>query len=483
MSKNRKWQKIVMVLLAGLVMSCLSGCGEETHQVAKTYEKLPVYKYTFGLLDEDEMPIVMFGGPIDGYVKDGYKPDTLINDNTYRYYKEAGVNGIVGTANWVNGDRLDEVSRILNYTDKYGINYVTFDTSLIWFRNADIPSLDDEKIKERLAFYEQYESFAGIYCQDEAKVEWVEELGKAHQFVFDYNERNNTNLIAYSNMHPYWKGSDVSYYSSDSTNKQYNYEDMIRSFMEKGKLPYLSYDRYSLRGTTSDEQGTLDQEWFLNLALIRGWAEEYKVPFWVCLPVGGWWDYYKAPNESEFLWLVNSALACGAKGIEYFPGVMPTSEDYMAAPHGDLGLVAMDGQKTQYYYYSKKATEQIQACQKYLMNAASVGIMVDPENSPDSNISNDLPFEMHEGYTFLLDEFRELKSVSDNGLAGCFDYKGKTMLYVMNNSLDEKVEEVTLRFDGNYGYHVIQRGIVRNTSGKTISLNLRGGEGALVLLK
>ncbi len=487
MRGNKIRQKLCVVLLAGVLALSSSGCGAAAGSGVKkagTYDPLPVYKYTFGLLGEDEMPVVMFGGPIDGFIMDGYKPETMINDNIYRYYKEAGVNGIVGTANWVNGDRLDEVTRILNYTEKYRINYVTFDTSLIWLNNADIPSLDDENVKQRLDFYEQYESFAGIYCQDEARMEYLDELAKAHQFVFDYNEKNGTNLIAYSNMHPYWTGSEVGYYSTDYTNKQYDYEMMIRGFMDKGKLPYLSYDRYSLLRSAGDDQpGTLDQEWFENLALIRGWAQEYQIPFWVCLPVGGWGALNKAPNEPEFQWLVNSALACGAKGIEYFPGVQPTSDDYMEVPNGELGLVAMDGQKTKYYYYSKNVTAQIRACQKYLMNAASVGILVDPASSPDSNISNDLPFQMPDGYTFLLDEFRELRSVSDNGLVGCFDYKGRTMLYVMNNTLEDEVDEVTLKFDGAYGYSVIQRGIVRSTTGKTLTLNLNGGEGALVLLK
>ena len=482
-----KGKKIVSIVIASLMTFSLFGCNNDvtlsTAKKASVGNALPVYKYTFGMLDEDTMPVVMFGGPIHGYVMNGYKPDTMINDNTYRYYKEAGVNGIVGTANWVNGDRLDEVSQILKYTDKYKINYVTFDTSLIHFRGKPIPSLSDPAVQERLAFYEQFESFAGIYCQDEARVEWLEELGRAHQFVFDYNAQNNTNLIAYSNMHPYWPEAQQGFYSEDSTNKQYNYEDMIRGFLDKGKLPYLSYDRYSLLGAQGSDKATLDQMWFMNLGLIRGWAQEYKIPFWVCLQIGGFYNYYKTPTESEFLWLINTAIASGAKGIEYFPGVTPMDEAYLQSPHGELGIVALDGQKTQYYHYSKKATTQIQATQKYLMNAASVGIMVNPATSPDSNISNDFLYKMPDGYTYLLNDFRQLKSVSDNGLVGCFDYQGRTMLYVMNNTLDGDVETVTMQFDDIYAYDVIQRGVNRTALGKTLSLQLRGGEAALVLLR
>lgn len=482
-----KNKKIICVATALLLTFSLCGCNSNATlsnvKKASVSDPLPVYKYTFGMMDEDTMPVVMFGGPIHGYVMDGYKPDSMINDNTYRYYKEAGVNGIVGTANWVNGDRLDEVEQILNYTDKYEINYVTFDTTLMHFWSKDIPSLTDPVILERFKFYEKHKSFAGIYVQDESRMEQQDELGKAHQFVFDYNEQNNANLIAYSNMHPYWPESQQGFYSLDNTNKQYNYETMIRTFLEKGKLPYLSYDRYSLLGTTGSDKATLDQMWFMNLGLIRGWAEEYEIPFWVCLQVGGFYNYYKAPSESEFLWLVNTAIASGAKGIEYFPGVMPTDEAYMQSPHGDLGLVAMDGQKTQYYYYSKKATTQIQATQKYLMNAASVGIMVNPASSPDLNISNDFIYEMKDGYTYLLNDFRQLKKVSDNGLVGCFDYQGRTMLYVMNNTLDADVETISLTFDNAYAYDVIQRGVNRTATGKTLNLQLRGGEAALVLLR
>jgi hypothetical protein len=57
------------------------------------------------------------------------------------------------------------------------------------------------------------------------------------------------------------------------------------------------------------------------------------------------------------------------------------------------------------------------------------------------------------------------------------------MLYVMNNTLDGDVETVTMQFDDAYAYDVIQRGVNRTALGKTLSLQLRGGEAALVLLR
>ena len=483
--KNKSFKKILCFVLASLSAIFAVGCGGGTGKpkAAATHEVLPVYKYTFGMLGKDEMPVVTFGGPIHGYIKDGYKPETLISDSVFRAYKEAGVNGIVGTANWVNGDYTDEVEQILGFTDKYGINYVTYDTSLVYSANHYTASLEDQKVKDRLAFYEKHESFAGIHCQDEPRYQDIDALAEAHQFVFDYNEQSGANIIAYSNMHPYWANNG--YYSTDMSDKSCNYEQLVRLFMDKGKLPYLSYDKYPVMGSQEDETAIMDQEWFMNMALIRGWAQEYEVPFWVCLQVGSVYAD-RAPNENEFMWMLSSALACGAKGIEYFPGAHPMDGEggmFETMDMGNLGLIELDGQKTQYYYYSQKASVQLKAVQKYLMNAASVGIMVNPANSPDANITNDFIYDMPDGYTFLLDNFRELKTVSDNALAGCFDYKGKTMLYVMNNSVKAGTEEVKLTFDNNYAYGVIQRGFTRHASGKELTLKLNGGEGALVLLR
>ena len=65
---------------------------------------------------------------------------------------------------------------------------------------------------------------------------------------------------------------------------------------------------------------------------------------------------------------------------------------------------------------------------------------------------------------------------------GCFDYNGGTALYVTNFNTTEK-KQVTLHFDNNYAYEVIQRAQSANVYGKAITLTLEAGEGALVVVK
>jgi hypothetical protein len=81
-------------------------------------------------------------------------------------------------------------------------------------------------------------------------------------------------------------------------------------------------------------------------------------------------------------------------------------------------------------------------------------------------------------------KFRELVEVSENAssFVGCFDYQGKTMLYVVNNSWDQTAE-ITLGFDNTYAYEITQRAETEEVVGKKFTLKLLPGEGAMVRLK
>lgn len=78
---------------------------------------------------------------------------------------------------------------------------------------------------------------------------------------------------------------------------------------------------------------------------------------------------------------------------------------------------------------------------------------------------------------------RQLSGIEgDDCYIGCFDYYGGTALYVVNYERQEKAK-VSLKFDGNYGYEVIQRAKSALVMGGRIDLTLEAGEGVLVVLK
>ena len=86
--------------------------------------------------------------------------------------------------------------------------------------------------------------------------------------------------------------------------------------------------------------------------------------------------------------------------------------------------------------------------------------------------------------TAVLQDYRQLKKVGgDDALIGCFNYEGASAYYVVNNSITKEKAEITLTFDDSYMYDVTQRAVRRSTLGKTFTLKLAAGEGALVVLR
>lgn len=89
-----------------------------------------------------------------------------------------------------------------------------------------------------------------------------------------------------------------------------------------------------------------------------------------------------------------------------------------------------------------------------------------------------------------LQSYRQLTGAEANhALIGCFDYDGKTALYVVNNAIaaDEEAgtaaeDEVTLRFAENvFGYTLDAAG-KKDFSGNALTLPLGAGEAMLVVI-
>ena len=64
----------------------------------------------------------------------------------------------------------------------------------------------------------------------------------------------------------------------------------------------------------------------------------------------------------------------------------------------------------------------------------------------------------------------------------CFNYQGKTALYVANYSY-EYAQEVELKFNGNYNFTVIQNAEAKQYTGKGITLDMYAGDGVLIVFE
>ena len=473
---------LCMAMLLAVTLAGAAGCskGETAEEggvkytvtekgTPETYGSLSILG-----LEEGEMPITGFIGPQDRYQLDGYNLPSAITDSVYQKLAEAGVNLITETKLDMYGiTEGSAADRALKMGEKYGIQYIIRDTASSNVESADPAqafTAPAETIASRMTdLYSKYPAISGVYVRDEPAAILFDKVAESTKAIAAAADIVGKDYIYYTNLFPQTSGTQL---SGDPENP-ITYEDYLNTFCEKAEPEFLMYDMYPFEGLA----GTISGSWFSLMATYREKAEELNVPFWLWLQTGGEWP--DAPskrivNEAEMLWSINTALSMGAKGLGYFPLVMPP--EYLIINGGigsarNAGIINQFGTANAYYYYAVKAAKQIQAVDDVLMCSKNMGIIAHGE-SPAA-IRGD----------YVLSSFRQLESISgDECVVGCFDHEGGTALYVTRNSI-ESAGTVTLHFNGNYGYDIVTRGETSFRAGESLELYLEAGEGILVTLR
>ena len=130
------------------------------------------------------------------------------------------------------------------------------------------------------------------------------------------------------------------------------------------------------------------------------------------------------------------------------------------------------------------ANHQIKAVDDVLMKSESKGIMTVGTYATSNTKSSGMP---------VLEQFQEVTGISTNetlgllnttygAVAGCFDYRGKTAVYVVNYDVN-KANTITLSFDTEYQVQIINHEGTRTTSGQSCSVLLPAGGAALVIIE
>ena len=257
------------------------------------------------------------------------------------------------------------------------------------------------------------------------------------------------------------------------------YNQYVEEYVSTCEPPYVSFDYY-LFDPERSKAG-----YFYNMDVIRHYAEKYDIPFWLYVQAGGQWndggekfesvEYF--PTEGELHWNVNTALAYGTKGIEYFPVIQPYAFSWTTTEQFDFqrnGLLGVWGNKTQWWYYAQNVNKQIAAVDSVLMNSVNKGVIVSGTQAVSDT----------EGREFIMEgkSWRELADVKGNAMVGCFNYKGKTALYVVNYETDY-AQKVTLELQDSYNLSITQNTKVSKFNTDSLTLDMQPGEGVLVVFE
>ena len=461
---------------SGMVVLTEENKDSVKYNLSKTYEYTDPATIKLAALGEDVMPIIGFWGPWQETYYSGSKIPNLQTSEMYAKIAESGVNVILQGN---DGNNPDAMCEQLALCEENGISYLIQDHSLYTFsgsvdKDTSIVNPSQDAWNESVARFSQYKSFAGYFLEDECLTETLKSVGKAKTMLenaYTANGLDKTHYMALSNAFP--RGYIGAY-------DKVSYSEHLDRWVSDAKSDVLSYDHYPFVWDGVDNlQSSL---FYGNLREIYEAAKRNNRPWMACVQMGGNWtaatDGHSGvcpPTMEQMMWQANMLLAYGAKGYFYFTLCMPHSFFQYLPNDGVTGLFDPWGNKTKLYYSAKMVNDQVKAIDHVLMNATHLGIISTGRNMGEGK---------HQISTIITDgKFRELQGVNEDSTAmiGCFDYKGKTALFVMNGSYYDKTQ-IKLSFDDTYCYDITQRAQTVSVVAKTVTLNLDPGESSMIVL-
>ena len=480
---NKMGKLIKTGVIFSMAALLLLGCAKETNETVtvEPMEAEETNSVSFSFIGgSDVMPIAGYYGPyVASYSEDAQSPPNYITEEYWEMIADCGINLMsYSTADYASVP--EEVIKNLQFGEKYGVAVTVTDTKITNMGAQETVSMDE--ITTRLSEYMNYPAFAGLYMIDEPCTSYFLPAEESLQYRYlDYYKtlaptlNQEIGIYTYTNAYPSGLGN----------NEFERYEQYIREFYDTLQPNYLLFDRYPF---DEAQEGHINR-YFYDLAVVRAVAQEKNIPFWTFIQAGSQWNdssqrfdsvtpYY--PDEGQFDWNVNTALAFGAKGINYFPMIQPYHFAYAETTSFDFernGLIGAWGNKTQWYYYAQDINKHIAAIDEVLMNSVNKGVLAcGKQATNDMGLTKD--------YDVVLEgtSWRELKSVDGDALVGCFNYQGKTALYVVNYST-ENSQEINLTFQDIYKVTVIQNAETREVQGDGMTLEMLPGEGVLLVFE
>lgn len=476
-SKCRVWKKIVCLSLCSML---LVGCATEATVQEK--EVIPMEAEASSSVSynaiggNDVMPISGFYGPYAAYYsEDGNVPPNFITDEYFQMIADAGVNMICQSSVNYNGTP-ELLLEMLDLCEKYGMGMFVTDSSVT--NKVGKEGVQAADISNQIVNYSDHPAFCGMYLVDEPRTAY---FGNGSRYLEDYKDlaqiiQHDLGMACYMNLFPIW----------NMEQDKEAYAKYVAECVEVLKPRMLIWDHYPFdKGKTKDDLAM----YFYNMDVIRQHAVKNNIPFWSFIQAGSQWndgqDYFESetpyyPNEGQFNWNVNTCLAYGAQGIAYFPLIQPVHFAYAGSsdnPEWDFnrnGIIGAFGNKTQWYNYAKNINTHIAAIDSVLMNSVNKGIIVCGEDAiKDTEYS-----------TCIIEsgEFQELMSVSGDAMVGCFNYAGKTALYVVNYDM-EHAQKITLNLNAAHNIQMIQNAEKSYVNAKNLPLDMAAGEGVLVVIE
>lgn len=267
-------------------------------------------------------------------------PAAFMNDEQYRYMKEAHIDCIFNIGGGVSNDKEGNL-KTLEMASKYGMKVYVYDARV----NG---STDD--IKAIVNDYKGNPNLVGYYITDEPDSMRLQSVIDIYNIVKAADKKGD----AYVNHLPDFAVPD--------------YEAFLERWINgvgKENLNYLAYDNYPYKRLQR-----LEKTYFNNLEIIRSLGLKYNIKTSSCLQSFGMTvkglEELRSPNADEIRMNVYSNLAYGVKNPVWYPYWTWNTPGSTTTMHPSV--IGSDGTKTYMYEPFKAYNGQMKQLGKTLIH-------------------------------------------------------------------------------------------------------------------
>lgn len=423
-------------------------------------------KFTYSALGENVMPIIAYVEPNVTGTEFLFTVEEAMKD-----FSLSGCN-ILNCVTYNISDSV--VYEMMQYGEELGyMMLLKYNTITNLPKEYDTPEEAKDRIYSDLSKFYKMKSFAGVHVVDEPGYRsWVGENASYGTAIEYWRNAMNSKLF-FVNLLPIYSpawafpsgatGSGEGYYDTDY---MYYYE----TYIENVKPQVFCYDYYPCIGAFP----ALLTEYFYQLTIVKELCEEAGIPFWVFIQNSDWGGARDC-TYAEIAWQVNTSLAFGAKGIQYYT--------YGSVSGATNTFVNADGTKNRSYYDAQKVNAHVAAVDEWLLNSNVKAIIqygVTPNGetlSPSLNLSKSYKsIASSSGVAHLI----SCMDYYENNVCDLFSEETpQEVYYVCNNSITTD-GDVTVNFTKELTVEYIVNGEKHTTTGSSLTVELAAGEACAI---
>lgn len=383
-------------------------------------------------------------------------------ETTDARYKQIADCGITFVEAGTGGDDVYNIGPnqvLLPICERQGVLAIVNDQRENFF---NVPQDQWQPLMEQLLKdYQPYSAFAGFHGGDELPESHYAALAGQNTLLRQLapTKLNQVNVLGYPSHAP-------------------TYMDYLQTYLTETGPAFLSFDRYMLLDpaqNTPEQQALVESQYFSGWADVRTAAQAAgNLPTWmyvqaVAHSVGT--THYRAPSVADLLWQVNTAMAYGCTGIQYFT--------YWTPPPYGAAMIDKSGNPTPTYYYAQQVnTQHVQPVGGQMLGLYSESVAHFGESSLPAGV---VGFTGNQWVS---------AATGDPAIISIFAKPGKTAerrLFVANRSYSGAATTALTLSSSVLAVEVFDPRLRRfrpvRTPGKTVTVRLDAGAAALYRLR